>query len=180
MLSIQCKGLTRLIVEFKNYPRTIEEKTRELVERLMQAGYDVADAGFKNAVYAGTNDVYVWKPFWDGNRMVLQATSDKGVVAFIEFGAGTYYEGYPDPVMQANSGAVGRGQYGGKHGENPPWVYVGDPGNAGFVKAEKKSGKRKGQLVVETMGNPPARAMYNASKKFDLEEVVAMAREVFK
>lgn len=182
MLEIHTKGLIKVVRELTTYAeKTIPEKLNELIERLMNEGYEIASAGFnpQTAKYAGTNDVVVWKPYWKNKTMILQATSEKGVVAFIEFGTGTIFEEYPDPNMLPK-GAVGRGEYGQGKGAHPPWVYVGDPGNLGYTLATKKGGKNNGKSVVLTSGNPPARAMYGASQKLNTDHIIEVAKEVFR
>lgn len=177
MLSIRVTGFQTTIRDLENLIKTLDDKVKELVERLMREGYDIASVKFADAKYAGRNDVIVSPPIWEGNTMVLRANGDN--VAFIEFGTGSVFEDYPEPAMRNKVGAVGRGQYGKKQGKGT-WVYVGDAGNLGYVRAIKKRGKDKGQSVVETVGNPPARAMYEASLVLDREHIEAVAREVFK
>ena len=110
-------------------------------------------------------------PYWEGNTLYLEANGNS--VAFIEFGSGKTYEEYPSDKLP--KGVVPHGEYGKKKGRKPPWVYVGEAGDNGTVLAHKKDGR----AVVRTMGNPPARAMYNASKVFDKDHVLQVAKEVF-
>jgi len=176
MVKLSCTGLSETIKVISAIANSVEAKMKALLEALMQEGYEVASAGFDRsvAVYAGTNDVQVYTPRWDGDTLILEAHGN--AVGFIEFGTGKHYEDYPDMEMASRVGAVAHGEYGKKKGRKPPWVYVGtDAGNAGFIKHKKDDGT----YVIETIGNPPARAMYNASKKFDEEHVVELARKVF-
>lgn len=173
MIDIQIKGVTELIKTLEELKKQTAVKVEQLAMRLMSEGYYIADAGFARAQYAGTKDVEVWFPFWQGDTLILRAYGES--VAFIEFGTGTFYEEYPEPAMRAKVGAVGRGQYDKKKGENPPWIYIGDAGELGEIKAYKKTG----EPIVSTMGNPPARAMYDASKVLDKDHVMQIAREVF-
>lgn len=152
------------------YAEKLDSKFRELLSVLGSEGYEIADAGFRDARYAGHNDVRVAFPYFEDNTLYLSAYGD--AVAFIEFGTGTFYEEYPITV----AGVDARGTYGKHKGEHPPWKYEGDAGNLGVVIRHKKNGKD----LVETYGNPPARAMYNASKVFDKEHVLEVAKEVFK
>lgn len=174
MLDIQIKGVVETIKALEDFRNQIEENIKVLAVRLMNEGYDIAEAGFAEAKYAGVKDVNVDPPVWDGDTLILRANGNS--VAFIEFGTGTFYEEYPDPTMRSRIGAVGRGQYDKKKGENPPWVYIGDAGDLGEIKAYKKTG----EAIVSTMGNPPARAMYEASKVLDKDHIMQIAREVFK
>ena len=151
------------------YAVHLADKMRVLLERLGSEGYDIADAGFRNARYAGHNDVKMELPRIEDNTLYITAYGNS--VAFIEFGTGTFYEEYPITVQ----GVDARGTYGKHMGSRPPWKYEGDAGNLGVVIRHRSNGKD----LVETYGNPPARAMYNASKVFDQDHVVQIAKEVF-
>ena len=151
-----------------------------VVERLTQEGFIIARASFQTAIYAGNNDVEVSEPVWrDDNTLVI--TAEGKAVAFIEFGSGTFYEDYPTDIPGEATdpsalGIVPHGEYGKKKGANPPWIYVGEPGNVGMVIHEKSDGK----TVVKTLGNPPARAMYQASVHMaNKNRAIEIAREVF-
>lgn len=174
MLNLKVVGISEILDKVS--AAYTEAKLKELVERLMKEGYEIASAGFADALYAGKNDVKVLTPRWEGNAMVLEATGKS--VAFIEFGAGVRYEEYPDQSAYENAGLAQRGQFEKKHGSNPPWFYEGDPGNFGRMK-RNRDGTPNNRWVI-TWGNTPARAMYDASKVFDSDHVLEVAREVFK
>lgn len=171
MLDIEITGIDDAINSVNRLVEKLEQRINTILERLMKEGYDIADAGFREgeAKVAGKNGVIVKEPYWDGDTLYLTAEGD--YVAFIEFGTGTVFEDYPIKV----EGVLAHGEYGKKKGANPPWTYVGEPGNMGIVKAKKKDGS----LVVETVGNPPNRAMYNASKVFTKANVERIAKEIF-
>ena len=175
MINIRVSGVDEVVRALKELKASTKEKLHMLAERLMNEGYDIAVRGFDEAKYAGTKDVKVDPPVWEGDTLVLRAHGNS--VAFIEFGTGKHYEEYPDESMLSKIGAVGRGQYDKHKGEHPPWIYLGDAGDLGEIKAYKKS---TGEPIVSTMGNPPARAMYDASKVLDKEHVLQIAKEVFK
>ena len=95
MFNIKITGIESAIQKLEAYNKFIIDRTQKVAEQLMQAGYEVASIGFSNARYAGTNDVEVDLPVWEGETLVLRANGN--AVAFIEFGTGKgYYEDYPN------------------------------------------------------------------------------------
>jgi len=179
MIKMQAKGIDELISKLKKKRNTLDDKRKTFLERLALKGFEVADITFRNALYAGFNDVVVLEPRWkDESTIVLEAQGN--AVAFIEFGTGIHYTptDYPLDISQF-PGIVKRGTYGkGKGGnkETKSWSYYGEPGNEGRIVRETKDGR----TVVLTHGNPPAMAMYNASQKMRQREIiVSIAKEVF-
>ncbi len=174
MINVKISGVSDAIKHIQRVRKSLDGKIRELIERLAEEGYNVASARFDEALYAGDKHVMVLKPVWHENKLVLAAIGES--VAFIEFGTGTYYD-YPDDYPEeSKSGVTPRGQYGKQRGANPPWTYVGEPGNTGAVIYTKKDGS----TVVKTYGNPPARAMLGASLTMrDRSRIEQIAKEVF-
>lgn len=170
MIKCSVTGIPTAIKDLIIYKRSLPEKARQMIEKLGQAGYEVASAKFSTAIYAGLNDVMVTLN-WENDTLALIAQGE--AVAFIEFGTGTHYaEQYPKPYEE--NGLVGRGEFGYKLGRFDSWRYKGDPGNEGEVIQQ---GPYKGW--IKTHGNPPARAMYDASEESrnKIEEIV---KEVLK
>lgn len=179
MLDIKITGIQDAIRLVNRSKQTLRDKMKIVVERLAEEGFAIARYAFQTALYAGENDVVVNEPVWrDDNTIVI--TAEGNAVAFIEFGSGKFYEEYPtdipgDSKDLSELGIVAHGEYGKKKGANPPWIYVGEPGNAGFVVKEVG-----GKTIVRTMGNPPARAMYQASIQIaDKQRAIEIAKEVF-
>jgi hypothetical protein len=174
MVSVKVSGINDTIKHIKRVKKGLNGKMRELLERLAEEGYNVASAKFDEALYAGDKHAMVLKPIWKRNRLILSAIGES--VAFIEFGTGTHYD-YPDDYPEeSKEGVTERGQYGKKRGSNPPWTYVGEPGNTGAIIHTKKDGR----TVVKTYGNPPARAMLQASLTMrDMARIEQIAKEVF-
>lgn len=179
-ISVKEKGLAELIDRVHRLESKLPDLLNEVCERLMYDAHLVAKDVFYNAAYPGTNNVKVLDPVWEDDRIVLVAEGD--AVAYIEFGTGKKFEDYPtdmpgesiDPY--SGLGLAPRGTKGRKGGSNPKgWVYVGDPGKGGLgVPLESKPGR------VWTMGNPPARAMYQAAVKVANRDLaLQIAREVF-
>lgn len=180
-MGIQVSGIDRALSQLKRYSRTVDDKIKDVIERLMDEGFDIAVSEFEGALYAGVNDVTVLYPYWQGDTMVLAA--DGKAVAFIEFGTGTNYYDYPDQdVYTAHPDLKPHGEFGKKHGKEVRWWYKGEPGTGG---RPKRHTRKDGTVWYDTVwstswGNPPARAMYQASKKFDRDHVLEVAREVFR
>lgn len=180
MIIFEVKGLQKAIDRVIHLRLNVENLMKEVVSRLMDEGYLVARYAFDTALYAGNNDVTVYEPSWiSDTTMAIYAEGD--AVAFIEFGSGTFYEEYPKKIPgdsnnpYSDLGLSKRGTYGEGKGKNPPWMYVGDPGNAGFVV--KETGEK---TVVRTMGNPPARGIYQAAVIVaDRKKALDIAKEVF-
>ena len=169
-MEIKVTGLDSLIKRLTSYQKSLEEKQRRLLEKLVKVGIDVASAKFQTAQYDGENDVVVNRqPEWVGdNKLFLTATGN--AITFIEFGTGIHYaEQHP---KAAALGAI-RGAYGQGKGSHDSWGYYGTPGTNGQVVKESDKG-----TVVLTHGNPPARAMYDSAKEMR-NQVVTIAREVF-
>ena len=138
-----------------------------LTHSLAEKGRVVAENRFNTAQYDGTNDVQVLPPFESGQSTILRAEGE--AVAFIEFGTGVHYtEQHP----QALELGMTRGGYGYHLGMLDHWRYQGDPGTNGIDDPT-----HDGYII--TYGNPPARAMYEASKEIR-NNIGETAREVLR
>ena len=141
-----------------------------MLERLAEIGVETASVRFRNAQYDGTNDVTVDAPKWVSDNCIAVSASGT-TITFIEFGTGVYYsEEHP----QSSEFGFQRGGYGQGKGSQNSWGYYGEQGTNGqFVKTTDK-----GDVYV-THGNPPARAMYDASKDIR-NNIITIAKEVFR
>lgn len=162
------RGIDTLLREIENYTVWLKERSQVLLDRLAQAGFEVASARFAKAAYDGTNDASVSLEARDeGVRAVVAVGAS---VLFIEFGTGVTY---PDNHPQAAELGMKRGEYGQGHGKQSSWGYYGDPGTNGVVKA-----KKDGSTVVITHGNPANMPMYETVK--ELEAMLPdLVKEVF-
>ena len=163
----QC-GIDTLLREIERYTVWLKERSQVLLDRLAQAGFEVASARFAKAAYDGTNDASVsLETRSEGVRAVVAVGAS---VLFIEFGTGVTY---PDNHPQAAELGMKRGEYGQGHGKQSSWGYYGDPGTNGVVKT-----KKDGSTVVITHGNPANMPMYETVKELEamLPELV---KEVF-
>lgn len=162
------RGIDTLLREIKSYTVWLKQRSQVLLDRLAQAGFEVASARFAKAVYDGTNDASVsLETRSEGVRAVVSVGAS---VLFIEFGTGVTY---PDNHPQAAELGMKRGEYGQGHGKQSSWGYYGDPGTNGVVKM-----KKDGSTVVITHGNPANMPMYETVKELEamLPELV---KEVF-
>ena len=162
------RGIDTLLREIESYTVWLKERSQVLLDRLAQAGFEVASARFAKAAYDGTNDASVsLETRSEGVRAVVAVGAS---VLFIEFGTGVTY---PDNHPQAAELGMKRGEYGQGHGKQSSWGYYGDPGTNGVVKM-----KKDGSTVVITHGNPANMPMYETVKELEamLSELV---KEVF-
>ena len=162
------RGIDTLLREIESYTVWLKERSQVLLDRLAQAGFEVASARFAKAAYDGTNDASVsLETRSEGVRAVVAVGAS---VLFIEFGTGVTY---PDNHPQAAEFGMKRGEYGQGHGKQSSWGYYGDPGTNGVVKT-----KKNGSTVVITHGNPANMPMYETVKELEamLPELV---KEVF-
>ena len=162
------RGIDTLLREIESYTVWLKERSQVLLDRLTQAGFEVASARFAKAAYDGTNDASVSMEMRsEGVRAVVAVGAS---VLFIEFGTGVTY---PDNHPQAAELDMKRGEYGQGHGKQSSWGYYGDPGTNGVVKM-----KKNGSTVVITHGNPANMPMYETVKELEamLPELV---KEVF-
>ena len=162
------RGIDTLLREIESYTVWLKERSQILLDRLAQAGVEVASARFAKAAYDGTNDASVsLETRGDGVRAVVAVGAS---VLFIEFGTGVTY---PDNHPQAAELGMKRGEYGKGHGKQSSWGYYGDPGTNGVVKT-----KKDGSTVVITHGNPANMPMYETVK--ELEAILPdLVKEVF-
>lgn len=158
-LRLSASGIDAAIRELAAYRKWMEEKSRQLSERLAMIGAHEASVRFAGAIYDGENDAYVTvEPTPRGYRI----TASGQAVAFIEFGAGVYHNGaepYPSPPGRPD-GVAAIGEYGQGKGKRQGWVY-NDGGEAHF-----------------TRGNPAAMPLYYAGREME-RQVEQLAREVF-
>lgn len=168
-IKVRLGKASEAIKELESFKKNLNVKIKIFCERLAEIGVETASVRFKTAQYDGTNDVIVQSPRWEGNKLVVSAKGNS--VTFIEFGTGIRYtEIHP---KAAEMGAV-RGAYGKGKGNRDTWGYYGETGTNGKLIRELGDGTP----VVLTHGNPPARAMYEASKEMRAN-IAKIAKEVF-
>lgn len=162
-VSIKVHNLDKVVSRLQKYRNEFPNKINIFLERLAVIGATRARVDFTRAMYAGKNDVEISV---DKVKNGYRVNARGQAVLFIEFGTGVIN---PEHPLSSEFGYA-HGTYGQGKGSNPNgWVYIGEQGNAGQPIKEG---------VYRTMGNPPARAMYNASKDVR-KEIYNIAKEVF-
>lgn len=164
---IKITGINEVIKKIDNLTDELSNY-KLFLQKLAEIGVTVAQAKFSTAQYDGINDVQVSSQWINDNTIQIIASGK--TVTFIEFGTGsTYAEQHP---LAEEMGAV-RGSYGKGKGSKSSWTYYGDQGTNGqFIRSSDKGN------VYRTRGNPPARAMYLASKEIK-QKISDVCKEVF-
>lgn len=157
MFQIQVDGLDAVIRRLENLVDSLETKKKDFLQRLADIGVDTAKIHFSNASYDGDRTVDVDPAWIDDNTIVVQASGKS--VLFIEFGSGLI--GYGHEL--AEQFGYGPGTWSDSEQGKGHWA---DP-KGWYYEHGKKS-----------YGNPPARAMYEASKEMR-RQMLDIAREVF-
>ena len=60
-VSLNEKNIDRAIKELNDYKKWLQDKTKEFLKALADEGVQIANAKFAQAVYDGTNDVYLFR-----------------------------------------------------------------------------------------------------------------------
>lgn len=166
-MTLDKASIARAIREVNQYKVALYGKAQELARRLAAEGLEVARVGFMTAHYDGRNDVVTEIRQESDNRYVIEASGQS--VLFIEFGTGVMNPEHP----QADELGMKHGQYGLGLGNKAQWGYYGVGGTDGKFIRETDEGS-----FYLTRGNPPAMAMWDASKHIK-DRVLEIAREVF-
>jgi hypothetical protein len=154
------KSVKAALKQVEQYKRWLKAKETELLTKLGDYGVTRVRVNYSWIQYDGNTSIDDISCNVNGNVATIRARGEE--IAFIEFGAGVWFndaESYPIPRPK---GIVGIGQYGKGKGNDPRgWYYTKDG----------VSGKH-------TKGNPPAMGMYKTT--LDLAtEVTKIAKEVF-
>lgn len=159
--------------QIRAYAGQLQSKYSKALERIAVIGGGTARVKFTQAFYAGKNDVEVEVKRISNTHYQVVASGE--TVLFIEFGTGV-----SNPEYVAPSGLTYKhGTYGKGKGADPNgWVYVGEQGNAGKPLKYFSGDDEVPEGVFKTYGNPPARAMYDASKDMRAE-ITRIFREEF-
>ena len=158
-MSLSTSSIDKAIKELKAYRNSLDGKKDKLLKELANIGVREASVRFTTAMYDGVNDSSVTlKTVKNGYAIVAEGHA----VAFIEFGAGVYYNPMGPYYPQAKpEGIVGIGEYGHGYGKRKAWGY---PDGSGGVKI--------------TRGNPAAMPMWWASEEMR-SKIFKIAKEVF-
>lgn len=150
------ESIKAAIKELNKYKSELSKKTKLLVEKLVEAGVEIAkqEVLTLGAFDSGElHDSLDGLMYTDGARGIV--FTNCGHAAFVEFGTGVVGAGSPHPAM--------------------PWAYdVNQHGEKGWVYFDEKQGRFRW-----TKGMPSRPYMYNTARQLE-EKVVEIARDVFK
>ena len=158
-MSLSTSSIKNAIKELKAFRDSLDEKKDELLEELANLGLKEAQVRFTTAMYDGVNDVDVTLNSAANGYTI---TAEGRAVAFIEFGAGVYYNPMgPYYPLEKPEGIVGIGEYGKGYGKRKAWGYRDETGE-----------------IKVTHGNPAAMPMWYASEEMR-NSILQIARRVF-
>jgi hypothetical protein len=150
-------SVAQTIEEVKQYQEFLQSRMPVFLERLATVGAMVATRVFGAATYDGSKEAFVTvEPTQSG--WAVRAAGH--AVAFIEFGAGIYYNGSEPYPLDRPRGVKRIGEFGKGQGKRQGWVFV-----------------RDGEPVF-THGTPAAMPMYHAVEEIR-QAVGEVAQEVF-
>lgn len=155
-IQLSAESIKAAIKELNKYKRELSQKARLLVQRLVEAGVEIAkqEVLTLGAFDSGElHDSLDGLMYTDGARGII--FTNCGHAAFVEFGTGAVGSGSPHPTML--------------------WQYdVNAHGEAGWVYYDEKQGRFRW-----TKGMPSRPYMYLTAKQLE-EKIVEIARDVFK
>lgn len=167
-MNLSVASVNKAIREIKAYKEEFNYKVSIFIQKLGDLGIKVIEA---NRYSEGDSDA-------EGLRSEVVLDQSNGYVkatlilhgkdvAFIEFGAGKYYNGAvgssPNPLGTKTTPQMLIGSYGKGHGKEDFWFYE-----------DKESG-----LYIKSYGTKAARPMYEADKAIH-DKYIEIAKEVFK
>lgn len=149
------ESIKAAVKEIGKYKRELSQKARLLVQRLVEAGVEIAkqEVLTLGAFDSGElHDSLDGMMYTDGAHGII--FTNCGHAAFVEFGTGVVGAGSPHPTM--------------------PWAYdVNQHGEKGWVYYDEKQGRFRW-----TKGMPSRPYMYLTARQLE-EKVVEIAKEVF-
>ena len=158
-IELSKKSIQAAIREIEAYKRSIDQKTKLFIEKMAEAGYNVADATLMAVSEEEKGSTVIQSPQWESdNCMVIKMSGDKFL--FVEFGAGIAFSNPQNP--KAQDMGMGLGTYPGQtHAyQEEGWWY------------------REDGVLKKSRGNAPYMPMYKAGVEIR-RQVENIAREVF-
>lgn len=172
-MKLEINGLAETINELKRYKMLYGIRKKNIMTRLIMLGISQARFYLLNADYDGVNDIEIEEPEWSNNGDTVTFSAHGQALFFIEFGAGIYnLETHP----RAEDFDAIRGEYGKGKGMFEKWYFTSPLNVVGSERGSIIAKNRKGEYVIETWGNNPARGMYEAGKQMR-ESINQIARE---
>lgn len=167
------KSIENAKKEIRNYKARLKHRVEKLVKRLAEFGAAYAMDYFDTAVYdidyydgepLEVTNIYVTTEDGKGEngsvRYIINAMGK--AIAFIEFGAGVYFNGGGDPYHETRpDGIVEIGEYGQHRGRQQSWSYKGTDGYS-----------------RRTSGTPEQPGMWLTAKEIR-SKIEEIAKEVF-
>lgn len=159
-MSLSTASISKALEQLDAFEKWVQAKTEALSERLALLGQERAQAGFNgDHLYDGDDrDVTVTAELTEGGWIVR---AEGHAVAFIEFGAGVYFNGSEPYPVERPKDVARIGEYGQGKGKQDVWVFKD--------RSDKKH---------FTRGNPATMPMFYASEQLK-REISAIAQEVF-
>lgn len=142
----------------REYEWGLDSKLERLKTALAQVGVQEASLRFMTAVYDGEKNISVYSVRETGKVLVC---AEGAPVAFIEFGAGVFYNSDGSYPLKRPAGIAGIGGYGKGYGKRPAWGYYDES-----------------HVLNITRGTPAAMPMYYASRGMK-DRIIGIAKEVF-
>lgn len=154
-------SVKKVLKRVERYRRNFPDKVNRFCKELAQIGLDVAKPRLESVPYDGNDEFSITiEKIATGYRIIARGES----VAFIEFGAGVYYNGEEGYYLDRPPEISNIGEYGKGHGKKEKWYYYPE-------------GDRS-EPAVSTRGNPPANAFFYAETEVVMM-VSQIARRVF-
>ena len=142
----------------REYAAKLDGRLDRLKSALAEIGAQEASLRFMGAVYDGEKNISVYSVRETGKVLVC---AEGAPVAFIEFGAGVFYNSDGSYPIRRPAGIAGIGEYGKGYGKRPAWGYYDE-----------------NHSLRITRGTPAAMPMYYATRAMQ-ERIVSIAKEVF-
>lgn len=172
-MHLELNGFKETISRLEKYKRAVDIRREWIMTRLMIIGITNAKFHLLDADYDGVNDIEIDEPVWSDDKHTVSFSAHGEALFFIEFGAGIHnLETHP---RADDFGAI-RGAYGKGQGMFEKWRFVSPFNVVGSSRGRIIAKNEKGEYVIETWGNNPARGMYEAAKQMR-ESVYTIAKE---
>ena len=130
-IQIKAKGLDELIKKVDTMKKQLPNKMELFIQKLLEHGIPVVDRNYNNPAIGDSSSAHTSYVTVEnlGDRIKGTLTVEGEDIAFVEFGAGIYFNhGTEHP--QASEFGFGIGTYGQGKGMNDYWYYYDSTGYA--------------------------------------------------
>ena len=159
---LSVKSVEKAIKELEEYRETLKNKTIELLNRLAELGYQIAESGKYGEGDTDESNIYpeIGQVEYIGDNVRVPLLLNGEGVAFIEFGAGVYYNGAVGTSPNPNGAELGYviGSYGLGNGAREYWFHDGGIISFGteaampLYKAQREIVAQAGRIAKEVFG----------------------------